>query len=295
MKKKLAQIYQENCITGTIPQDVNKYYWFIDEENLPIGIRKTISKVERELIELSYARLAVNKLHDTKRLQWLNFLVGNGFKQFPEKALGIAAINFIFFFHDLDNHLQREFEALAQGFNGNFEVFFLEPGYGFILDLSAVGVADSSELKDFLLASKQDFSSELIFYQTINYTVDERLPEKFSAEFALFKEFKRADLDLMKYPDIFLNYLGSSEVIAKHAQFNDWFKAFFTVDVELLAVVKCYLENGFNITTGAKVMHMHRNTFMNKLDRFVSITGIDVKNFDEATIAYLLIRLRKDG
>ena len=54
--------------------------------------------------------------------------------------------------------------------------------------------------------------------------------------------------------------------------------------------MKCYLEKGFNITTGAKAMHMHRNTFMNKLDRFIEMTGLDVKNFDEAVIAYLLIK-----
>jgi hypothetical protein len=169
----------------------------------------------------------------------------------------------------------------------------LEARYGVILDLSDK-FGEVYEVEDFLLASKQDFSAKLTFYQTIRYEINKQLPKKFITELDLFKKFKDAHADLMTYKDIFLNCMVSSEIVTEHPLFSDWFKQLFLIDSELLAVVKCYLENGFNVTTGAKVMHMHRNTFMNKLDRFIDITGLDVKNFDEAAIAYLLIRLRRE-
>jgi len=293
MKKKLAEIFKDKCVTSVIPDDACQYYWYLDEENKPIGISKEISQSTRDLIELNYVSLGINKLADTEKLLWWSFLTGQESGKIPVNATGTTTIKFIFFFHDLSADLQLEFESLVQGFNAEFKVFFLESEYGVILDLLTTN-SDDDEIEDFLLASKQDFSSGLAFYQTISYEINKWLPEKFMVELNLFKEFKGINQSLMRYKDIFLNYLISSDVVAEHPIFGDWFKQLFLIDAELSAVVKCYLENGFNVTLGAKMMHMHRNTFTNKLDRFIDVTGLDVKNFDEAVIAYLLIRLRRD-
>jgi len=294
MKKKLAEIFKDKCVTGIIPNEAEKYYWYLDEENEPIGISKEISQIERELIELNYVRLEGNKLEDIEKLLWRGFLTKRVPGQIPVNATVTTTIKFIFFFHDFDTHLQLEFESLVQGFNDEFKVFFWEPEYGVILDLSAANAGEDSEIEDFLLASKQVFSSALIFYQTRSYEINRQLPEKFQIELELFKEFKENNQSLMGYQDIFLGYLFRIEDIEEHPLFEGWFSPLFSIDVELLAIVKCYLENGFNITTSAKMMYMHRNTFMNKLDRFMDVTGLDMKKFDDAVIAYMLIRLRKD-
>ena len=290
MKKNLAKIFEDKCITGIIPDDAEKYYWYLDEENKPIGISKEISRSTRELIELNYISIGVNNLTDTEKLLWLNFLNGQDHGKIQAKAFDTTSIKFIFFFHDFDTDLQLEFEMLAQGFNNHYKVIFFESEYGVIIDLSNAKTNENYEVDDFLLASKQDFSSKLIFYQTISYEVDNSLPKKFKNEVDLFKKFKSDSRPLMKHTDIFLNYITRGEIFAEHPLFNDWFKQIFLIDTQILAVVKCYLEHGFNVTTGAKMMHMHRNTFMNKLDRFIHLTGLDIKNFAEATIAYLLIR-----
>jgi len=295
MKKRLAEIFKNKCVTNVTPDDAWKYYWYYDEESKPIGISKEISRIERELIELNYVSVNINNLADIEKLLWLNFLVKDDHSKIPATASDTTTIKFIFLFHDFDTNLQLEFESLVKDFNNNFgnyfKIFFLESEYGVILDLSAAETPQDYEVEDFLLASKQDFSSRLTFYQTINYEINNHLPQKFKAELELFKKFKDTNRSLMKCKDIFLNYMTSSGVVAEYAIFDDWFKQIYLIDTQILAVVKCYLENGFNVTTGSKVMHMHRNTFMNKLDRFVDVTGLDVRNFDEAVIAYLMLRV----
>ena len=54
--------------------------------------------------------------------------------------------------------------------------------------------------------------------------------------------------------------------------------------------MKCYLENNFNLSVGAKCLYMHRNTFMNKLEKFIQVTGLNVKEFKDAVVAYLIIK-----
>jgi len=293
MKKKLIDIFKNKSVKGEIPEDSQNYYWYLDESNEPIGISKEISKNEKDLIELMYIRIRVTG-NNADNLLWLNFLNSVDMNIDPGDFTSSTSLKFVFFFHDFDADLQLEFESLVHGFDSTFKVFFLEQNYGVILDFTKMDKEQELDVEDFLMASKQDFSSSLVFYHTIRYGANRWLPGKFKAEFDLFREFKDSNTDLMKHKDIFLNYLISSEVVSEHPIFGDWFSQIFLIDTELLAVVKCYLDNGFNITTGSKIMHMHRNTFANKLDRFIELTGLDVKNFDEASIAYLLIRLRRD-
>ena len=281
--KTLAEIFKNRC---TIDTTADGYYWFLDENNAPIGISKEISTTERELIERGYISI------DAGKTLWHSFLLNKNTVNIPD-FFDATSVNLIFFWHQLDFDLQQEFSELVQGFSADYQVLFLEQDYGVILDFSAIQV-DATEVEDFLLAAGQDFSSGLTFYQTMNYQLNHRLPEKFTVEFELFKKYRGPKTSILKHKDIYLNYLTSSEVVSVHPIFGEWFGNVLTLDAELLAVVKCYLENGFNVTTGAKIMHMHRNTFMNKLDRFIEATGLDVKNFDEAAIAYLLMRLRRD-
>ena len=49
------------------------------------------------------------------------------------------------------------------------------------------------------------------------------------------------------------------------------------------------MENNFNISVGAKMIYMHRNTFMNKLERFIQLSGLNIKEFHDALIAYVII------
>ena len=294
MKKKLSEIFKGRCVTGEIPDDANSYYWFFDEEKKPIGISKAISQSERDLIRLNHHPIPIADLAESDKMLWMMFLTEKDELNVPEARNGATQVSFIFFYHDFDANLEQAFEGLVKSFRRDFHVIFLSDNYGVVLDFSTGSKEEEGEIEDFLLAAKQDFSAHLTCYRTIYYEINHLLAHKFECEQRLFKDYKDENADLMKYKDIFLNYMASSEVVAEHVVFNDWFKSFVAIDAELLSVVKCYLENGFNITTGAKVLHMHRNTFMNKLDRFILETGLDVKKFDEAAIAYLLIRLRRD-
>lgn len=63
------------------------------------------------------------------------------------------------------------------------------------------------------------------------------------------------------------------------------FKPFHN-DLEMLEVVKKYLDCNMNISQAANSLYMHRNTVMNKIDKFISVTGYDIKKFSNAFIIY---------
>ena len=61
-------------------------------------------------------------------------------------------------------------------------------------------------------------------------------------------------------------------------------------DPTTIEVLKCFLENNMNTSKTANSIYMHRNTLINKLDKFVQNTGYDIKKFNDAFIIYHLIK-----
>ncbi len=60
-------------------------------------------------------------------------------------------------------------------------------------------------------------------------------------------------------------------------------------DQEMLNVVKVFLENNSNTSLAATKLYLHRNTLINKIDKFINITGYDIKTFSDAFVVYQLL------
>ncbi len=64
----------------------------------------------------------------------------------------------------------------------------------------------------------------------------------------------------------------------------------FYQNPSMIDTIKSFLENDMNTSKTANAIYMHRNTLINKLDRFVLQTGYDIKKFTDAFIIYHLIK-----
>ena len=60
-------------------------------------------------------------------------------------------------------------------------------------------------------------------------------------------------------------------------------------DYQMKNVIKTYLDCNMNISQAASKLYMHRNTVMNKIDKFILNTGYDIKKFKNAFIIYHII------
>lgn len=53
--------------------------------------------------------------------------------------------------------------------------------------------------------------------------------------------------------------------------------------------VKTYLESNQNMSEAAKKLYIHRNTMMQRIDKFIDVTGFDVKSFVPASMIYYFL------
>lgn len=64
----------------------------------------------------------------------------------------------------------------------------------------------------------------------------------------------------------------------------------YLYDLEMQSILITFFKNNLNILKTAKILYLHRNTLINKLDRFYNITGYDPRLFEDAYIIYTLIK-----
>ena len=55
-----------------------------------------------------------------------------------------------------------------------------------------------------------------------------------------------------------------------------------------MSTVKTFLKNGMNVSLTARILYMHRNTLIYKLNAIKKLTGFDLRNFDMAVTFSIL-------
>lgn len=60
--------------------------------------------------------------------------------------------------------------------------------------------------------------------------------------------------------------------------------AFEALDAETLYTIQKFFENNLNVSETSRQLYVHRNTLVYRLDKIQKITGLDLRNFDDAII-----------
>ena len=61
-------------------------------------------------------------------------------------------------------------------------------------------------------------------------------------------------------------------------------------DQVMLETIKVYLESNQNMVLAAKKLYMHRNTLIQRIDKFCQTTGFDVRTFNDAFLIYHFVK-----
>ena len=90
------------------------------------------------------------------------------------------------------------------------------------------------------------------------------------------------------------NVYDLKEFIFENVEYSKEFKELilknFIYDYDFQNAIKKFIENNMNVLKTSKILYMHRNTLINKLDRFNQITGYDPKEFKDAYVLYTILK-----
>lgn len=288
MLLQIKELYKDRCIIDEMPDYPNDYYWFKDAGNHLIGVKKNIPKSEKKLLSLLFDEIVSVDFDQQIRLFWLELLLYGKTELLETMPKPYQELRLIFFHHNFDSDTKKEFDQLIKSFNEKFIVLFINREYGVILDFTKRDEYDNEEFEEIAKAINEDFYYNTNLYKTMDYVIDHNISDYFLKEFNLYQNYRNSQLLMMEQQELFLQYLIKKA--DDYDGFNQLIEKIGPLPYDVIEVVKCYLENNFNLSMGAKALYMHRNTFMNKLERFIQVTGLNVKEFKHAIVAYVLIK-----
>ena len=66
-------------------------------------------------------------------------------------------------------------------------------------------------------------------------------------------------------------------------------------DDEFLSTINAFFENDLNVSKTSTKAFMHRNTLVYRLNKIKKISGLDLRNFEDATVFKTLICIYEKG
>jgi DNA-binding protein Fis len=142
-------------------------------------------------------------------------------------------------------------------------------------------------LKDVILNLSQDTLVDFRLYQSYKYESFKKLEEN-----RLFISKKLEEINFNSY--IFIDDKSIVKYYLKtlDQSFKIQILKKYVTDQMMLDTVRTYLESNQNMSLAAKALYIHRNTLIQRLDKFYQATGFDVKKFIDGFLIYHLLLVK---
>ncbi|MFG6149549.1 PucR family transcriptional regulator [Halobacillus sp. B23F22_1] len=271
---------------------VDDYYLFRTADGGIIGIGSTdLPKREYDLLSAFLQPVKWNESHLTeKERQWKNFIIDNKEDQVLslDRPLKIRLI--LFSISDLPADQDTFREALQASFPYEMPLIWLGAAEGLIIEEFFESDQEAVSLDSLVDVLMSDFYTKLHFYISEELNELESAPLHYNWAykcFSLSKKYKLGKVVTFEQivPYMFIDALPQEEletlkqVILKEV----------ASDRDLLRTIKVFLESGSNTSLAAKLLFMHRNSLQYRVDKFIEKTGVDIKQFQQGLIVYLLL------
>ncbi len=284
MKELLKKLYNDKYIDNVETYDFDKFYYFIDKDNHIFGIAKDIiSENELQLI-LSQTELLGKELGYKKHQKLMDFLFGKSTEMIEQKQIKYYLLKCM---HYKDEETITELDQLL------FELFHDSAYFIKTKNIYIIIVSDNTdiEFQDSLKSIESDFFIPIIGFESDLYDVNAKLPAYFQFDFNTFTTYTKTNQLIIHKNDLILDSILFNVDEKIRALIKNYILKDFIHDTEMLNVIKMYYKTNFNLTLAAKNCYMHRNTFINKIDKFINETHFNIRDYADAYLVYLALVL----
>lgn len=296
MKKNLVSIFPSYRLLSELPEDKinnNVYTFKLPNEQWFQVNKSEVSERDYALLSSLYTEASITfSTDDSVSGRWLQYLRGVGAPPIKEgteiRIIQLEISDEKFQQPDLTKAVHMFFEdAMQLVYVSNHRILLIEQ--------KSTYIQTADDFASFLVALESDFFIKGKIYIGKFHPINLKRPAIYTSE----KEWFTQGLALQHAERIYT--LESTFPILLTKQMSENLKQMIVqeillpteFDLELLHTVQAFFENGFNASITSKKLHIHRNTLNYRLTKFQEITGVSIRNFDGALIAYCASLLAK--
>lgn len=288
MKNELTTLFPSIKILSEYPTELEEEVYIFHNPYLNnwLQINKSeVSHREYSLLSSLYSEVSLDlSTNQTVSMKWMNFLRGDGLAPVKtETDIRVIQIHFKKNVNEADLE-----EAVHVFFGDAMQFVFVSSQNALLIEEKSSYIQTTEDFASFIAALESDFFIKAKLYIGKFHQTNMIFPVHFSTEKEWFQKGISANHAERIYTleNIFpFNLIEQMSEEMKHIIRKEILNP-IEYDMELLQTVHQFFENGFNASVTAKKLHIHRNTFHYRLTKFQDITGISVRSFDGALIAY---------
>src|SRR5690554_2564240 len=153
-------------------------------------------------------------------------------------------------------------------------------------DHSIFMVFESEKATDFeglILNLKTDIFTDIRLY------VSPQLHEHDIVEHFDFVQSLLKQISIAKYAYLDEKIILKDQLLQVTKEHKQHILSKYYQDQVMLDTVKAYLESNQNMSLAAKKIYIHRNTLIQRIDKFYQVTDFDVRNFNDAFLIYHIL------
>ncbi|GEN82403.1 hypothetical protein SLU01_07150 [Sporosarcina luteola] len=215
--------------------------------------------------------------------RWIRFLEGTGNSPVGNQS-EIRAVHL-----KLQSAKVEELEdAVTAFFDENMQLVYISADQAVLIEQKSTYTQTIEDLASFLSALEADFFIKTKMYIGKFHTADDGYHTKFAKEAEWFLQGlsllpnKRIFTMELLFPSFFIDQASQEMKEILHREILEP----IGFDDSMLETVRSFFENGFNASVTSEKLHIHRNTLNYRLAKFQETTGISVRSFDGALVAY---------
>lgn len=279
MFNKLLALYPK-LIIYPVKEITSEYYYFYKTNKAQdlFAISKKISKNEYELIKSSFVEKRIyTEIKDLQKIY--DYLLENGNYPFGKKKY-----RFIIY-HNIDNEIATE---IIKEIIVNVKIIKL-------LDYQIAFYANEEDIdfQDLFRALSQDLSTTLHLHKGLIFDKEMKGTELMAYIYAYDKSTKLKEKEYSETPDIVFNLKYDNIVEIMNIFKTHLFNSILN-DNHQVEMIRTFFENNLNVSLTAKLLYMHRNSLLNRLDNIYKETGFNIQLFAHASSLQLIMEFSNE-
>lgn len=271
------------------------FVWFEDQDGFRLGIPKSdITPEEINLLQALFPGEAAGDRNAAfPNKQWSDYLYTDNC-EIP--LTNWEKVRFIHFSIASEDFSYQEFEEAFLSFVPEDTILIWNDNFsGTLIEGLSHDNVEISELIPAINTLESDFYIRMKVFSGNFHPVGNRLQMHFQMEKNCFthSELYLHEKKVSSLPDVFPYLLMGGPSQKERGWYSEQLLRETLDDPELIHTVKIYIESNSNASSASKKLYIHRNSLQYRIDKFIEKTGLDIRTFQHALTAYLIILLNK--
>lgn len=288
MEKNLFSLFPSfETITEYPSKPQKDFYVFQHEEKenwFKIN-KKEVSKRDYTLLTTLFTEIKLKTKTDSISQKWLLYLENGGNAPFFEQK-DIRVIQLFFEGQGIDEANFRK--ASSAFFGDSIHLVSISAKQALIVEVKSCTAHEPETFFSYMSVLESDFYLKVKLYIGKFQTANSHFHSHFKSEKEWFQKAMAhaTTKGIYTMEDLFPIHLieqmpqNTKELLVKEVLIP------LAYNQEILQTVRAFFENGLNASVASKKLYIHRNTLQYRLNKFQEITGISLRDFNGALVAY---------